>query len=283
MGEVSCARIRARQIIQGLKIIAPEEIFIEDIAWTRGALVREGPLSGADGRLVRGSRRGVILVREDVPEPGRKRFIIAHELGHLELHGDGSVTALCADEDLQHWNKRTPQEYEATEFAGELLMPEALFATRSKDLVPSFQNIENLATIFQTTLTATAVRFVQSSNFPCALLTSTQAGVGWSVRSEDFRHWIQPGTPLDEDTFAFDFHHGTSVPHGMQTVPASAWIKEARFGPAATIREESRFLARYGTVLTLLWIDKDIDDEDEGGDSDADPEHFTPDGKRWRW
>jgi hypothetical protein len=37
-------------------------------------------------------------------------------------------------------------------------------------------------------------------------------------------------------------------------------------------------------VITMLWIDQDIDnsDPDEEG-PEHDPDHFTPDGKRWRW
>jgi hypothetical protein len=38
-------------------------------------------------------------------------------------------------------------------------------------------------------------------------------------------------------------------------------------------------------VLTLLWIDEDINDffGDEEEDPEYDPDYFTPDGKRWRW
>ncbi len=280
---ISSARLRARQIIQELRILSPDEISIEDIAWERGAWVREGPLEGADGRLVRGSSRGIILVRGDIPEPGRKRLVVAHELGHFELHRDADPTALCVEEDFHQWYKRRPEEPEATEFAAELLMPDVLFRPRSEAQTPSFETIEELASDFQTSLTATAVRYVESSRHRCALVVSTRGKAKWLVRSEEFRYWIHPGTVLHENTYAADFFRGTNLPAGMQTVLASAWIQEGHFGSTVTIKEESRALPRYNTVLSLLWIEHDIEESDEEDDSDVDLDHFTPDGKRWRW
>lgn len=281
---ISSARLKARQIIQELRILSPDEIYIEDIAWIRGALVREGPLVGAEGRLVCGANRGVILVCRDVPEPGKKRLIAAHELGHFELHRGKDPAALCVEEDFYHWYRRAPEEFEATDFAAELLMPEALFKPRSEGLSPSFQHIESLAEDFQTSLTATAVRYVQSSDYRCALVVSARGKIKWMVRSDDFRYWIQPGTPLDKDTYAADFFSKKGVPSGMQTVLASAWLKDNRFDSTMTIKEECRRLQRYGTTLSLLWIEQDIeDDEEDEEDSGLDLDHFTPDGKRWRW
>jgi hypothetical protein len=280
---ISSARLRAQQIIQELRILSPDEICIEDIAWTRGAHVREGPLEGADGRLVRGPRRGVILVRRDVPEPGKKRLIAAHELGHFELHRERAPGALCVEEQFHHWYARSPEEFEATDFASELLMPEALFQPRVDRLSPSFEHIEALAEEFQTSLTATAVRYAQSTGHRCALVVSKRQKIAWVVPSDEFRYWIQPGTPLDKNSYANDFFCGKSIAPGMQTVLASAWIKESRLDSSPTIKEESRALSRYETVLSLLWIEHDIEESDEEDESKEDPDQFTPNGKHWRW
>lgn len=279
----SAVRLKARQIIQELQILSPDEISVEDIAWVRGALVREGPLDGADGRLVRGQKKGVIVVRQDVPEPGKKRLIAAHELGHFELHRKDTPATLCLAEDFYHWSKRTPEEFEATDFAAELLMPEGLFRPRSEKLSPSFQHIKGLAAEFQTSLTAKTVRYVQSTDHQCALVVSNKSGIAWFVRSDNFRYWIQTGTPLDEDTYAYDFFCGSTIPPGIQTVLAHSWLKETRFNSSTTIKEESLALGRYDTVLSLRWIDPEIEDDEEEGNSGEDLDHFTPDGKRWRW
>ncbi len=82
---------------------------------------------------------------------------------------------------------------------------------------------------------------------------------------------------------AADFFSGKGVPPGMQTVLASAWLKDSRFESTTTIKEECRPLPRYDTTLSLLWIEQDIEDIEDEEDSGIDLDHFSPDGKRWRW
>jgi hypothetical protein len=80
-------RLKAREIVKNLKISHPSELSIEDIAWTQGALVKEGGLSGCDARLVHtpGVSPAILRVRKHLSPPGKRRFAIAHELGHLKL------------------------------------------------------------------------------------------------------------------------------------------------------------------------------------------------------
>lgn len=80
--ELTHSVLRARAIVQELDIRKPSEIWLEEIAFHYGALVRYEQLQGAEGRLVRLGSRAVIRVRQDIPELGRRRFVIAHELGH---------------------------------------------------------------------------------------------------------------------------------------------------------------------------------------------------------
>ncbi len=286
--QVSSAILSARQILRELSIESPDEIEVEDIAWNRGALVQEASLEGADGRLVRSHRRGIISIRADIPEPQRKRFVVAHELGHFELHADRDQLALCLEEHFVYWYRRArPEEPEANEFATELLMPESLFRPRCESHLPGFDLIERLAEEFRTSLTATALRCAGFSSHRCSLVVSHDTKVKWVARSPGFRYWIDPGTPLHRDTYAIDLLAGKSIPLGMQSVPASAWLGSKKVRSTAIIKEESKLLPRYSTVLTLLWIDRDIgggeDDEEEEEKPEYDPDHFTPDGRRWRW
>ncbi|MBQ7524494.1 MAG: ImmA/IrrE family metallo-endopeptidase, partial [Alphaproteobacteria bacterium] len=57
----------------------------------------------------------------------RRIFTLAHEIGHIVLgHRDGGDRMVDTRSDLVFPLKRT-KEYEANEFAGELLMPEEEF------------------------------------------------------------------------------------------------------------------------------------------------------------
>ena len=75
----------------------------------------------------------------------RKRFTLAHELGHYILHRDRIIDTRHEDYILLRDNEFTPIEREANEFAAELLMPEKHFReyiqkgiTKFKDLADKF-------------------------------------------------------------------------------------------------------------------------------------------------
>ena len=120
------AEQQADRLIAELQIADPTEIDIEAIAMSRGALVIDGGLSGAEARLARSPRLSFIRVNLQVREPGRRRFAIAHELGHL-LMQQGSQLAMCAEKDLVPFYTNSPDELEANVFAGALLMPQGMF------------------------------------------------------------------------------------------------------------------------------------------------------------
>src|SRR3989344_6302879 len=94
------AILKAREIIRSLNIENASDIDIEAIAMERGAIVIEGHLKGADGRLSVLGSRGLITVKHEIREFRKKRFIIAHELGHFELHLSNFLTISCLDSDF---------------------------------------------------------------------------------------------------------------------------------------------------------------------------------------
>src|SRR5438874_1332390 len=85
----------ADEIIRQLDINDPADIDIEAIAMTQGALVIVGGLEGAEARLTRSARLNFIRVNDRIAEVGRRRFAVAHELGHLLLQ-QSSQLALCS-------------------------------------------------------------------------------------------------------------------------------------------------------------------------------------------
>lgn len=279
-------RARAREIIAQFEIRAPEEIVVEDIAMMRDALVRDGDLYGCDARLVRGPKLSIITVRRSIRELGKRRFAIAHELGHLELHRATRQTDLWTGRELVFlYSHVRPEEPEANAFAAELLMPTPLFAPRCQRVPPSFALIESLAAAFATSLTATALRYIDVCDAPCAIVVS-EAGAGkWFYAAADFPEGLERHQRLHADTYAHDVFRGTTPPVGMRDVPAKAWLNTKGLKPYCTIKEESRALPHYDAAISLLWVDRDIfavrEDDDE--DEPDDPDHFTPDGKRWRW
>lgn len=277
----------AKEILQTLQIRDASEIRIRDIAMERGAFVRERVLEGSEARLIRKGNLGIITVNSRILEEGRKRFAIAHELGHFELHS-ASQLVFCTEQDMLFWNESKVEELQANEFAAEILMPEEIFKKYLKPGPPNIDTIKEIAKEFRTTLTATALRYVQLSKEPCAIVISESGIIRWYRKSSDFNFHIKVGQKLSPDTYAFDFYDGVDLPTRLQKAPASAWLA-GDIDDESEIFEHSIALPRYGVVLSLLWIDKEIHQRRQTRDyEDDEPEfdltnRFTPDGKRWRW
>jgi hypothetical protein len=253
------AKLRARSIVDALGFKNPEAIDIEAIAMLRGLVCISEAVTGAEGRLVRGAAGGVIRAGSGTKNEGRRRFTIAHGIGHYELHGDKNRTS-CSAADLDAWGESAKEEeYQASVFAAELLMPERLFAPRCRGVRPCLEYIESLARLFRTSLTATGIRFVEFCPEECAIVFSQDKTIRWGYPGGEFRFkYIPPGDKLSALTLAYDYFHGRSADQRQQSVDASAWFPKIRFRQDAMLKEQSWRLGDYGGVLTLLWIDHDI-------------------------
>lgn len=274
------AEHEASRLLRLWRILNPEDIDVEDIAFLCGALARDVQLQGAEARLVRVEENAIISVSQEVGEPARRRFDIAHEIGHLRLHPNNNALVLCTEDDVEvrgfSDSRPDDQELEANAFAAELLMPRFMFEPRCVKRPPSFGLIESLAGTFRTSLSATARHYIKYTKERCAVVFSADGRIRSCVKSDDFGYWIVGD--LDKYSLAFDYFQGKSLPSRAESVDASTWL-EGRFVNDAMIKEESRALPRYGVVISLLWIDRPIDiDQDDWDDSET----FTPDGRYWR-
>lgn len=257
--DAGLAVIKARSIIDTLDLYEPSMIDVEAIAMLRGLICVSEGIAGAEGRLVRGLEGGIIRLRSGILGEGRKRFTIAHEIGHFELHHTAN-RRLCTEADLDSWAPSAKEdEYQANLFAAELLMPERLFASQCRRVRPCLEHIEQLGSLFRTSLTATAIRFVNFSPEECAIIFSQDGKIRWGYPGREFRfNYIPSGRELDQLSLAYDYFHGGSVDRRQQNVDASAWFPQIRFKQDAMLKEQSWRLGGFGAVITLLWIDQEI-------------------------
>ncbi|MEK6299809.1 MAG: ImmA/IrrE family metallo-endopeptidase [Acidobacteriota bacterium] len=274
------AERRADQLISQLEISDVGEIDIEAIAMTQDALVIDGGLAGAEARLSRSPKLSFIRINNAIREPGRRRFAIAHELGHLLLQ-QSSQFALCTDKDLVPFYTNSPDELEASVFGAALLMPGRMFEPLCRTARPSLKYVSELATQFQVTLTAASSRYIHFCPHRCCLVVSTDGKTRYHRKTKDFGYFIAPREKLNPATYAADFFKGERLPEGMQEVLATSWLEGARIDSSKTILEESIAMPSYESVLTLLWIDKDIDQYITGED-EYDAEERESDS-RWSW
>lgn len=271
----------ARALLERLTITGVPDV--RAIASALRVPVHEKALERCDGMLVRvkGTARGVIAVKNSMREETRKRFTIAHELGHLLMPGHDDY-GICSTEVIESWAKDLrSKEHEANAFAAELLMPLSLVTQLVAAAEPSFAPIDRLAGTFHTSLTASGFRFAAVTSYSVALVWSQGGQVRWAKRSEEFKQWLRLHETVDTRTCAADLFKGKEVPPGLHPVPADAWLESA--GTDWTLLEESRLLPGYSAVLTVLWAREPLPERDEADEllSPLNPDEFSLHRTRW--
>ncbi|MDB4921208.1 ImmA/IrrE family metallo-endopeptidase [Mucilaginibacter sp.] len=140
------------------------------IARLSGVVVEQTDLGDdVSGLLVIHDRQAVIAYSPNQGEQ-RKRFTIAHELGHYILHNQDSSDAVFVDKDfiVKYRSQKAyseiemRQEQEANAFAASLLMPkELIFEELKNDKLQNMseiQVIDELARIFDVSIPAMTFR-----------------------------------------------------------------------------------------------------------------------------
>lgn len=203
-----------------------------------------------EGRLLRTARLGIINVADTAYASAKWRFVIAHELGHFLRHPEDDSFEACTRGDLSNYSLGG-REAEANDFASELLMPESLFGPCCDRNRPTLRDVAELSERFTTSLTATALRFVQFTPEPCAVVHSTNGVVDWLDWSAGFRPRIKKHTKLDQRTFAGDLFAGTPVIDRPSQVDGDAW-SDSPWAVSLDLFEHSKKVSK-NSVLTFLW------------------------------
>jgi len=254
--EVARGASAAKALRGALSLGHPTEVPIEDVAFARGALVRDVPLTGVQGRLTRIGSKAIIAVSSGITYRPRRRFVIAHELGHLELHEQQNQIELCEEGDVNEVYE-VGTEQEANSFATELLMPEDLWARKVDVRKPSLDVTAKLAADFEVSFTAATLRFARLTPERCCAVFSQDGTIRWSVAGPEFGHWLSWGSKLDAYTLAYDYFEKGRVSDTAETVSASAWLASDRLGRDDDLIEHSRPIPSLKAVLSLLWIPSD--------------------------
>jgi Zn-dependent peptidase ImmA (M78 family) len=228
---------------------------LTEIAEEFGIDVLYRPAESYDGALlrIRDAQRGCIVINSRIREESRKRFTLAHEIGHFVLPGQQEVSTPCKQQRIENWDADLYRsELEANRFAAEILMPRGLMAEFVQS-EPSLESIRSIAQLCGTSLTASAVRLITLTPHRAAVVWSQNHKILWSKLSEGFVRWIRKGE-VRENTFAAQCYRKQRVPDRLAPVPASAWLYEKGLQGRAQIWEQSVGLKNYGAVLSLLVI-----------------------------
>lgn len=189
---------------------------------------------------------------------GRVRFSIAHELGHYHIpsHAQRGL-AWCGERDMvARRGSAATLEWEANDFAAELLMPRAPFFRDVSGRDPAFSEIVELASpeMYNVSRTAAALRYVELSRQQCALICAKDGVIEWVAKSEDFPYripWIDDAVPAGSvSSFAFDGEGDIST---AERIHPYIWLEVEQRQPVQVF-ESTHSIPSQHQVLSLLWV-----------------------------
>jgi Zn-dependent peptidase ImmA (M78 family) len=237
------------EILNDLGITEPEDIDIEAIAEDCGATIRYQPLSGCAARIMGYKNRAIITIDEDTPRP-RQRFSAGHELGHW-MRDRGQVAFQCKKENfVREWSAENP-ETRANRFASDLLLPAKMFRAHLHRQPVTFDTVRQLADVFCTSVTATAIRLVEYGELPAILVCSGSRKREWFVPNGEVKGKILLENRPGKNSIAEALLIGDRSDMLPREVRSDAWFTH-RNAANYWVHEDS-IPVSDGSVLSLLW------------------------------
>jgi len=260
---MSHAESTADHVLERLGIYNPDDLLLlNEIVYERGLIIRECPMVGSEARLLCGLGKPIISVSSSPTiNPQRRRFSIAHELGHFELHRGKNLIHNCTPRDIHESqsNSTTNDEIEANQFASAFLIPARFVERPFSEKEPSFTLISEWAKRLDTSLTSTALRFTSFTNEPVAVIYSEKGVIKYFQSSKEFNDlgvFPDVGNLVRINTGAKKLFDGYENLNQWQEVRAASWFREDRdtFDRNDTIQEWSIKMPTYEGVLSLIWV-----------------------------
>lgn len=196
---------------------------------------------------------------------GRRRFTLAHELGHFFI--DEHRLALLSGRTPAHCSVHggapsiNPVEREANHFASNLLVPPKRFSAYVGNSTPGLALALRVKAHFDVSITSAAVRVVASNRCPCLAIKWDSSGACWKRPNELARQHglagstIQKLAAIPAGSATARVISGETADQGFLSAAstAAAWFPSIAAGSKrdTLLQEEAISLAPYG-ALTLL-------------------------------
>ena len=251
----------ARELLSKLDVNSVP-IYPRKIAKEMGIFIQEKEAeSGYDGYLMCANGVWGIMINSSIRSRARKRFTVAHELGHYCIAHHDLSSYRCFRKDIGAIDSSARKdEREANEFAVELLMPDKFFRADMQQRDVDLETVNWLATRYGTSMTSTAIRYAHSSPRTCAVVLSEHGKIKYFACSEGFRKrrdlYLSRNVPLRDGSYAKElFNAGLQTPEKQGEVAASSWSTVGNC-PEMAMLEHSRCLPAFNQVLSLIWSEE---------------------------
>lgn len=257
-------KVTAIKLREEIGIDDPTEIPLEDVIVAYGGYLQNKPMGNVDGRIVYGKKISSIYINSEIKYEGRRRFALAHELGHLLMHKGSPLhddnVSLDWFNSTEKQLKKGVQEYEANQFATEYLMPSDLFYNEAKGNVFNPTLIRSLADRFNASLTSVAFKCFDVDIHPIAMFHIFNGKVKYWKKSADLKVFIKnvPKLSPPDDSVAMEYIEADYEPiykteELVQSIDKSTWF-ELREDERDTGFFEYCIVAKsYKNILSIVW------------------------------
>lgn len=148
-------------------------------------------------------------------------------------------------------------EWEANDFAAELLMPRTLFSRDSDRRDPTFREVAELAgpDMYNVSMTAAALRYVETTRERCALVCARGGVIEWVSKSEAFGYripWKRDAVPPGSNAKAV--FNGEQPAAEAEPLDPYTWLEHEQRNPLELF-ESTLAIPTQSKVLSLLWVE----------------------------
>ena len=260
-------QLQAQKLLQehGLEDII--DISMDDFISGIDIIYQEEALRNCDGKIIFGNKRTIIKVDSGIQFIQRKRFVAAHEIGHSILHKgltlpDDIFSNFNIFKDVEKYLKYGRQEYEANIFASELLMPTSIFMKEAQGNFSPLL-IRDLSNKFNSSLTATAFKYLEMNLHPICIVLTERGRVKYWKKSDDMKVFVKECTKLHPPTDSVaaeyienDYAFLYKFEEKAQQINKSTWFQLNQYDNDDTIYYEYCIPTKqYQTVLSIIWED----------------------------
>lgn len=249
---------KAIELLDEFGIDDIQNIDIKDLVYAKGIIYRETPLENYDGRIVFANHgKALITINSNLIYPPRKRFTIAHELGHFVLGHNRRLIVNDNEASLSYY-KSGHQETEANQFASELLMPTDMFLKDIEGETFSPQLMFDLSEEYKTSVTSVVFKYLEYGNYPIVVFYSYNGRVLYWKKSKEYNRRVidysklpVPHNSVAEEWYTQKVQYSSD---DIQNVRLGVWF--SLWGQEDGWCHEFCIVSpRYNTVLSIVWED----------------------------
>lgn len=213
-------------------------------------------LSNCEGRISSHNGKAIVTIKPNQKYESRQRFSIAHELGHFFLHKNPAF--YCDLKDLAFWKEgdaEKSREFEANQFASELLMPSKLVSDFTSKERVTFTLASAVAEEFNTSLISSIIKSVEICRFATAVAFYKPGFSLYSYVSKPmYELFLRPKTGrLDSSTLAAKTSRWVQYPK-QTNIFGDSWFEDSYKLRPYIVTEEANFFENIGLGISILTL-----------------------------